>query len=117
MAIHQVVDVITVRNRFMSAVRPVDMAGRVSGARVIRCAGGRIGGGHFQRAFIEVSFMRRVEVPVVQIIDVPVVADRDVSAAFTVDVIVVFVNVVAHLAFALLGLGFVGVFRWHAPAR
>ena len=47
MSIDQVIDVIAVRDRFVSAARAVDMIGVMAAALMCWCAGVRIGFAHF----------------------------------------------------------------------
>ena len=72
-AIYQIVDMVAVRNLWMSAIGPVDVILVVPAAVVIRCAAVGIGGGYFQHAFIDMVAMNMVQVSVVQVIDVPIV--------------------------------------------
>ena len=85
MTVHQVIDVVAVRHRFMPAAGAVDMAGRVAAAGVGRRAGIGIGGRHRQRMLFDGAGGRGVvQVAVVQEIDVPLVLDGRVAAASAV---------------------------------
>jgi len=64
-AVYQVVDVVAVRNGFVSAAWAVHVVGGVCAARVLRGADLRIGGGHGDDVLIHVVAMRMVQVAVV----------------------------------------------------
>jgi hypothetical protein len=80
-AVHQVVDMVAVRNLRMAAVWPVDVALFVPTAVVTGCAAVGIDRGYFQHALIHMIAVNVVQVSVVQIIDVPVVPDRRVATS------------------------------------
>ncbi len=82
MAVDQIVNMVIVWNRFMSAIRTVDMIGVVSVAIVACRAASRVRFGCADRVlFNRAVFELMVEVPIVQIIDVSIVLDGGVSAA------------------------------------
>ena len=89
-AVDDIVDVIAVGHRFVSAARPVDVVGIVVIAGVIRGAAVRVLVAHrdFMLFYSVLGLM--MEVAVVKIIDVTVVFDGGMSAVGTVLVIVVF---------------------------
>ena len=95
-AVDEIVDMIAMRNCFVSAVWTVHMTGSVSRAAMIRRAGGGIRRADFQLAFIEVAFVRRMQVAIVQVVDVTIVLNRSMAAACAVDMIVIFVDMVTH---------------------
>lgn len=102
MAVHQVVDMVAMRNRFVSALRPVDMRLRMRATSMARRARIRILRRYFQRMLVDMIAMRAVQVPVMDVIHMIVVHDGGVSAAFAV-----------HMR-----MGFVdGVFRAHRIQR
>jgi hypothetical protein len=101
----QIVDVIAVGNRLMSAARRVRMVLQVARAAMGRRARRRIRGVDLESALVDVSVVAVVEMAIVQVVDVISVADRDVAAARTVDVIVVRVRVVAHALLPFFGPG------------
>ena len=82
MAVDQIVEMVIVWNRFMSAIRTVDMIGVVSVAIMACRAGSRVRCGCADRVFFNRAvFELMVEVPIVQIIDVSIVLDGGVSAS------------------------------------
>jgi hypothetical protein len=94
-AIHEVIDVVVVRHRFMAAIRAVDVSGIVTRCR--RGAAVRISGADFDNVFIDVIGVRMMQMPFVQVIDMTVVFHGRVAAAGAVVMIVMRMNfVVAH---------------------
>jgi len=94
-AIHEVIDVVAVRDRFMAAIRAVDMRGVVAGAG--RGVAVRISGADFDDVLIDMPGVRVMQVPIVQIVDVPVVFHGNVAAVGAVFVVVVGMDfAVAH---------------------
>ena len=89
-SIHEVVGVISMRNRFMATIRSMHMS------RVMPLRAGfatvRIGFVNRQTVLIVMAFVGVVQVAVVQIIDVAFVLDRGVAAAGTVFMIVMLVG-------------------------
>lgn len=98
-AVHQIVDVVAVRHHFVAATFPMHVAGFVPGAVVAAGAIFRVRRADSDRVLVDVTFVRMVQVPIVEIIHMPVMRNRLVSAARAVDVIVVFVGVMAHREF------------------
>lgn len=98
-AIDQVVNVVAMGDRFVAAVRPVNVGGVMAGAGVTTGAVGRIGSRDFQDVLIVVAFVGGMEVAIVEVIHVVLVRDGRVAASRTVNVIVIFVNVVGHKFF------------------
>jgi hypothetical protein len=94
MTVHQVIDVVAMRNRFMTAVRAMLVVGAVRVTLVSVGAGGRIRGTNLKRVFIDVTVMKRVQMSVMQVIGVIVVDDRCVAAVRAVLVGVVRVDLV-----------------------
>jgi hypothetical protein len=82
-AIDEIVDMVAVRDRLVSASRPVHVTRLVSGATVIRCAAIRVLGGHFNDVLVHVIGMRVMQMPVVQVVDMIAVAHRRVPAGGT----------------------------------
>ena len=94
MPIDEVVDVIPVRNGFVSAARSVNVSGIVTTAGIPRSTGFGIGITDRQRVLFDFStFGLMMQVSIVQIIDVPVVLDCGVTATGTMLMIVVLVDV------------------------
>jgi hypothetical protein len=52
-AIYQVVDVVTVRNRFVSTTRSMNVVRSVAGANMSACATGWVCVGHFERVLFD----------------------------------------------------------------
>jgi hypothetical protein len=94
-AFHQVIRVIAVGHRFVAAARSVDMLLRMSVTRVVRRAGGRIGGGYREAVLVDVPGVGVVQVAFVQIVDVPLVLNRDVPTIWAVLMGVILVNAVS----------------------
>ena len=95
MTVDQVVDVITVRYRGVSAVRAVHVPGIVPLAVVRRAARG-VDIGDLDNMFVVVIVMGAVQMPVMQIAGVVAVFDRNVTALRAVLVGMVLMNGVAH---------------------
>jgi len=83
-AIHQVIHMITVRNRFVAAVGTMRVPDLRAGRDVRRALHG-VCGVDGQRVFVVVIAVRVVEVTFVQIIRVAVVLERGVAAAGAMD--------------------------------
>jgi hypothetical protein len=95
--IHEVVNVIAVRDRFMAAIGTVDMP-----VLVPVCVGKttiRIDAGHFNFVFEDLIAELMMQMAVMQIIGVSGVLDRGVAAARSVFMLVVWMRfVIAHSA-------------------
>jgi hypothetical protein len=74
-AVYDVVDMVTMRDRFMSAVRTVGVQ-----AMNVRRAFHGIGGAHQNDMFVHVIVVHMVEMAIVKIIDVALMRDRRVPA-------------------------------------
>ena len=103
-AIDEVVNVVAMRHRFMTAAGAVNVPGFVAAAVVVGRAGVRVGGADGDAVFIDVVAVRVVQVAVVQVVNVAVVLDGGVAAARAVLVRVVgvvrFVAAAAAVVFA-----------------
>lgn len=86
--IDQVIDVVAVGHRLMTAAGAVPVVLGMAAAVVLRSAFRRVRGVDRQPMFFNASVPRVVEMTVVKIIDVPVVPDGGVAAARSVLVIV-----------------------------
>jgi hypothetical protein len=75
--IHEIVDMVAMGNRFMTAARSVGVACAADVRRALHW----IAGGHAEHVFVYVIAVHVVQVPVMQVIDVTFVSDRRVSAA------------------------------------
>lgn len=91
---YQIVDMVPVGNRLVSAVGPMPMGGIMAFAlmpvRTVR----RVSGVDRKRVLIHMALVQRVEVPVVEIVGVIVVPNRCMAAILAVLVGVVFGNFV-----------------------
>lgn len=97
-AVDQVADVVSVRNGFVTAARPVHVIGRMTAANVSRSAAVGILSGYFNGVMLDgATVFLVVQMSIVQIVDVVAVLDGGVAAAFTVVVVVVIaVVIVSH---------------------
>jgi hypothetical protein len=80
-----VVDVVPVRERLVSAALAVFVSGRMSAAGVVRHASIGIGPADRKPMIVDVPAVQVVQVPVVNVIGVSLVADRRVAAAASVN--------------------------------
>lgn len=103
MTVHEVVDVVAVRDGFMAAAGAVDMVGGVCGAGVTGGAGGRILIGHIEGVLVVVAFVRVVEMAVVQVVHMVAMKDGGVAATGAVLMGMIGMNVMSHNFFAFLG--------------
>lgn len=114
MAVHQIIDVIAVGNRFMATAGSVDVIGGMGATGVIGRARRRIRFANGEHVLVNVSFMRRMQMAIVEVVDMAVVQDGGVSASRAMDMIMIFVYDVTHLwDFLSVKLGI----RWHAPVH
>ena len=104
MAVDQVIDVIPVRNRLVSAVRSVHVTGFVAAALMRRRALIGVARRHRNDVLVDVVAVWVMEMTVVQVIDVTIVLDRGVPAAGAMFMIVVRVFLTAHRSLLLNGL-------------
>lgn len=95
-ALHQVVDMVAMRDRFMSTAFPMNVTGIVSRTGVTRCALVRVGFADLEYVLVNVARMRRMQVAIVEIVDVTVVQDGSVTTAGAMRMIMIFVNRVTH---------------------
>lgn len=94
MAVDKIIDVITMRNRFVPAARPVDVVFVVAAAVVFRGAGRWIGFRDRQLVLLNTAIgVLVMQVTVVQVIDVPLMLDAGVLAVRAVLVVMVGVQV------------------------
>ena len=109
MPIYQIVDVIAVRDRFVSAIRTVNMTRIVAVASVCRRATARIAVADLQRVLFDLSVRADVmQVTVVQVVDVVAVLDTRVFTVRAVLVLVIGVEI-SHFKAPYLG--------WILPSR
>ena len=91
MIVHQVINVVAVRNRLMAAVRAVLVTLLVRSTFMVRRAGRRVRRADRQGMFLDLAAILVVQVAVVQVIDVSIVLDGRVPAVGAVLVGVAFV--------------------------
>lgn len=101
MSVHQIIHMIAMRHRFVTAAFSVHMPGLVRLTGMASSASGRIRFRHFQCVFVKMSFMRMMQMPVMQIIHMPLVQYRRMPAVRAVHVRMVVVYVVFHILFLL----------------
>ncbi len=85
--VDEVVDVVAVRDRLVTAAGPMDVVGGVARARVARAAGVRMAFVDAEDVVVHVVAVRVAQVPVLDEVDVALVDDGDMAAARTVDVL------------------------------
>jgi hypothetical protein len=120
MAIHQVVNVIPVRDCLMAAAFAVLVGRVVAAANVSLGTGVRVGSRRSQGMLIHMAVMNKVEVSIVEIVDMVGVVDRGVPTIGAVLMGMVLVNCVraAHLLYSFRGCGHIvqGI-TWAAAFR
>lgn len=79
-ALDEIIDVVTMRHRFMAAAAPVLMSGRMPAAAMLRGAGVRMRIVHRDRVLIDVIVVHVMEMSVVQVVDMVAMADGGVAA-------------------------------------
>jgi hypothetical protein len=112
---HQVIHVVAVRNRFVTAIRAVLVVGRVSAAIMLRGAGCGMRGVYRQHVLVHVVAVGMVQVAVMQVVFVVVVLNGGVAAAgaMLVGMLAVLLTI-AHgilLGLVALLLPFPGMFK------
>jgi hypothetical protein len=83
--LYQIVGVVAMNHRFMSAVRPMNVIGRVGSALVFGCTTVLIHSTGCQRVFLNSVTVHMMEMTVVEIIDVAIVPYGSVAAIRTMD--------------------------------
>ena len=90
MSVHEIVDVVAMRHRFVSTSTAVNMIGIVSAATMCRGAASRIGVADLQRVFLDLPVRTDVmQVTVVQVVHVVAVLNSGVLAARAMLVVVI----------------------------
>jgi hypothetical protein len=93
----QVVDMVAVRHRLVTAVWTMLVAFWMTSAIMVRRAAIGIGRTHGDDVFVEVVLVRMMKMAVVEIVDVAIVRYRRVTAAWTVLVRMIAMNfMIAH---------------------
>lgn len=90
------IGVVAVRDRFVPAVRPMDVPGLVAGAAMVGCAALGVDVVRREQVLVDVVDVRVVKVAIVQVVDVVTMNDRGMAAVRTVDVVVSAVSVMGH---------------------
>ncbi|WON74240.1 hypothetical protein [Nitrosospira sp. Is2] len=91
MSIDQIINMVAMRYCLMPTARPMHMLRRVSGAFMLRRAVLRIGRGYANHMFVDMAFVRMMQMAVVQIIDMVIVHDPGVAALRPMRMIMIFV--------------------------
>ncbi|MGE0035792.1 MAG: hypothetical protein AB7S93_09175 [Xanthobacteraceae bacterium] len=107
-AVHEVIDMITVRDRLVTAARPVGMVPAMNFRRAMR----RVRAVNGDHMLVNVIAVHVVQVAVVKIVDMAIVPDCSVSAPRTV-----LVRMVGMLLFATSRHGFASLFGLPATVR
>ena len=93
-AIDQVIDMVAVRNRRVSASRSVHVVGRVGRAGMSAGAGGWVMSRNLQDMLFDHPVEGRVmQVSIVEVVDMSIMFDCRMPAVFSVDMVMVFVVV------------------------
>ncbi len=87
--IDQVVDVIAMRNRLVTAPGPMHMAGLKTGTAMLRRAAVRIAVGYLDHMLVDMIAVRMVQVTVMKVVDVVAVPNGDMTAPGAVLVVMV----------------------------
>lgn len=95
-AIDQVVDVIAVRNRFMTAPRTMYVTRRMPIAAMLRCAGIGIYRSYLDDMLIHVVFMGMMQVTVMEVVNVVAMLDARMATIRAMLVGMISVRVAAH---------------------
>jgi len=97
-AVHQIIDVATMRNRFVTTIRTVNMPRIMTAALMVWRAGIRVGDGDVERVLFDLPISADVvHVAVVQVVNVIAVLNAGVFAIRAVLVVVIGVEI-RHLA-------------------
>jgi hypothetical protein len=97
MSVHEIVDVVSVREGRMPAARAVLVVGGMLSARMRGRAGIRVGAVHLEHVLVDVTGTHVVKVPVVGVVSMPRVTDLGMTAARPVSVRMILVGlVIAH---------------------
>lgn len=86
MAFHEIVDMIAMGHRLVSATCSMDVSRLVAGTAVVRRADVRIGLRDLDRMLVDVVAMRVVQVPLVKIVDMVAMPQSDMAAPRTMRV-------------------------------
>ncbi len=89
--IHQVIKMVAMRNCLVSTLRPMHMVSRMPRAIVPRGTVLRIERGYANHMFIDMVFMRIMQMAVMQVVDVAIVHDSGVAAFQPMAMVMIFV--------------------------
>jgi hypothetical protein len=95
-AVDDVIDVVSVWNRWMAAAGSVDVVCGMRSAVMTFGTVPRVGWGHGKHVLVDVIAMSMMQMAVVEIIDVAVMLDRRMSAIVAVNVGMPLVNSTLH---------------------
>jgi hypothetical protein len=84
-SIDQIVGMVPVRYRFMTAARAVAMRRIMTATAVVRCAAIGIRGAYLDDMLVDVTIMRMMQMAIVQVIGVSLMPNRDVPATWSMD--------------------------------
>jgi hypothetical protein len=96
MARDEIVDMVAMRHRRVTAAGSVDMSLVMRPTLVVRGAGGRINRAHLERALVHVPRVGVVQMAIVQVVDMVAVLDGGVPTVGSVLMVMVRVGLVAH---------------------
>jgi hypothetical protein len=85
----QIVDMVTMRNRFVATARSVNVSSIMSGAAMVCRAAIRVLVAHFNPMFIHMIGVRMVKMAIVEIIHMVPVPDRNVAATGSMRVVMI----------------------------
>ena len=113
--VDEIVGVIAMRHRFVTASRAVAMRRIMAAATVFRAAAVRVGGTDFDDVLVDMPVVWVLQMTVIQVVQVPLVANRKMATAGTMHVQMIGVSSVGCHALSPTGcglcLGFVRVIR------
>lgn len=87
-SINQIIHVVAMRNRLVTASWPMLMRRIVSAGAVLRRTVVRIRGCDFDHVFVDTGLIHMLEVTVVEVIDVALMPNRDMATVRRVDVLI-----------------------------
>lgn len=104
MSVDNVVDVVSVRNTFVSALSAVHVFGIMTATSMVRGALTGVARIYRQRALINVAIMDMMQVAIMDVVDMLSVLYGCMATTFTVLVLVAFMGFAAHLNVSLLAI-------------
>jgi hypothetical protein len=85
-AVHEIVDVVAVRHRFMAAIRPVPVRRLVAGRVTLWIAAVRVAVAYSDHMLLRAAVLGMLKVAVIEVIDVAFMLHAEVAASGAVDV-------------------------------